>query len=137
MCCLVLPVQAQRTTIIIRDLPAGTTEEELWALFETNGLVKPHSISSVVNNWFVTMADEDNTASTFTKLRSLTFKGETVKARVKSEHVLRGGGPSGATGECRRASTFGFCDGRTKKRPEMNVPVPPCLDVAREARSSR
>ncbi len=87
-------LQAERTTIIIRDLPAGSTEEELWAFFETNGLVKPQSISTVVNNWFVTMPDQDATTSTFLKLRSLTFKGESIKARVKSEHVLRGGGPS-------------------------------------------
>ena len=92
-------LQAQRTTIIIRDLPADTTEEELFALFADNGLSKPHSIHSVLSNWFVTMADEGDTTSTFMKLRSLKFKGESVKARVKSEHVLRGGGAaSGAAG---------------------------------------
>ena len=54
--------------------------------------------STVMNNVFVTMADEDATTSTFLSLRSLTFKGESVKARIKSEHVLRGSAAS--TGAC-------------------------------------
>ncbi len=37
------------------------------------------------------MEDESSTSDTFLKLRTLTFRGAPVKARVKSEHVLRGG----------------------------------------------
>jgi hypothetical protein len=88
-------LQAQRTTIIIRELPATATEAEVLAIFTDGGLPAPQSVRHDVD-WFVTMHDENDATTACLKLRSLQFNGQPIKARMKSEHVLRGAGAAPA-----------------------------------------
>ena len=49
-------VKAQRTTIILRELPDGTDEAAVRNIFEECGKGTPKSVrSDVGNTWFVTM----------------------------------------------------------------------------------
>lgn len=45
--------------------------------------------SDVGDTWFVTMDSEDDALSTILALRSRTFEGKAIKARLKSENILR------------------------------------------------
>lgn len=45
--------------------------------------------SDVGDTWFVTMDSEDDAFSTILALRSKNFEGKSIKARLKSENILR------------------------------------------------
>lgn len=45
--------------------------------------------SDVGDTWFVTMDSEDDALSTILALRGKTFEGKPIKARLKSENILR------------------------------------------------
>lgn len=90
-------VSVERKTIILRDVPEGTTEEEIRALFAGLGAiesVKP----SIASNWFsflspltcrfVVMDSEPTAVSALKSLQSKEFKGSKLHARIKNESVL-------------------------------------------------
>jgi len=81
-----------RSTIILRELGA-TNEEAVRKIFTAEGCGAPVSVHQVLDQWFVTMEDEATATSTALALRKVTFNGEPVKVRVKSESLVR---PSGA-----------------------------------------
>ena len=59
-------------------------------IFTGDGVAPIKSIrSDVGDTWFVTMDSEDDALSTILALRSKTFEGKPVKARLKSENILR------------------------------------------------
>ncbi|KAK8808669.1 hypothetical protein WA588_004315, partial [Blastocystis sp. NMH] len=80
-------VSVERKTIILRDVPEGTTEEEIRTLFAGLGAiesVKP----SIASNWFVVMDSEPTAVSALKSLQSKEFKGSKLHARIKNESVL-------------------------------------------------
>lgn len=90
-------VSVERKTIILRDIPEGTTEEEIRALFAGLGTiesVKP----SIANNWFVpfpfltsrfvVMDSEPTAVSALKSLQTKEFKDSKIHARIKNESVL-------------------------------------------------
>lgn len=89
-------LKSKRNVIILRDLPVGTTEEQLREFFKA----APHAekLSSVkpeVNNtWFVKFSLDDGIQDVVLWLRSQTFQGHCVNAAIKSEHFLRSFFPS-------------------------------------------
>jgi len=89
---MVRPVlKSKRNVIILRDVPDGTTEEEIMALLK-NGPHADHIVSAmpeVNNTWFVKYDVDDGTQDVVLWLRSQNFKGNPVNAAIKSEHFLR------------------------------------------------
>ncbi|POM65220.1 hypothetical protein PHPALM_19100 [Phytophthora palmivora] len=81
-------IKSERTTIILREIPSSTKPEEVEAIFEGCGKVASVR-SDVGDTWFVTMNSESEAVSTLLALRSKTFNGAAIKARLKSENVLK------------------------------------------------
>jgi la-related protein 4 len=78
----------QRNTIILREMPADTTAEEIRALFgEKFAIVDVHS--DVGNSWFVSFDTEDTALDAMVWVRNQQFRGNEIKARMKSEHLLK------------------------------------------------
>ncbi|CAH0513998.1 unnamed protein product [Peronospora belbahrii] len=81
-------IKSERTTIILREIPSSTKPEEVKAIFEDCGEVSSIR-SDVGDTWFVTMHSESEAVNTLLALRSKTFNGAAIKARLKSENVLK------------------------------------------------
>jgi len=90
--------KAVRNTIILREIPTGTTNTEVKSIFEGLGDVKEVR-SDVGDTWFVSMADESTAKDALLKLRlsGKKFKGQKIKARLKSENLLRSFYPTPAS----------------------------------------
>ncbi|CAI5747237.1 unnamed protein product [Peronospora destructor] len=81
-------IKSERTTIILREIPSSTKPEEVEAIFEGCGKVM-NVRSDVGDTWFVTMTSESEAVNTLLALRSKTLNGTAIKARLKSENVLK------------------------------------------------
>lgn len=89
---MVRPVlKSKRNVVILRDLPDGTTEEEIVQLLSAGPFAdNVVSVKPEVNNtWFVKFNVDDGAQDVVLWLRSQTFKGKPVNAAIKSEHFLR------------------------------------------------
>lgn len=84
-------LKSKRNIIILRDIPEGTTEDEIRGIFGD----APHkdklvSVKPEVNNtWFVKFDLDEGTQDVVLWLRSQKFKGNPCNAAIKSEHFLR------------------------------------------------
>jgi len=84
-------LKSKRNVVILRELPVGTTEEEIRELLSR----APHadriaSVKPEVNNtWFVKFNLDDGTQDVVLWLRSQLFKDQPINAAIKSEHFLR------------------------------------------------
>ncbi|RHY30807.1 hypothetical protein DYB32_004015 [Aphanomyces invadans] len=81
-------IKSERNTIILREIPSATDPKDVEAIFEGCGTVASVR-SDVGDTWFVTMATEEDAVNTLLALRSKTFHDAPIKARLKSENVLR------------------------------------------------
>jgi hypothetical protein len=83
-------IKAERNTIILRDIPSDTKEEDVRNIFEGNGEVKSVR-SDVGDTWFVTMATEKEAVGALLNLRTSgkKFNDKPIMARLKSENILR------------------------------------------------
>lgn len=81
-------IKSERNTIILREIPSATAPADVEAIFMGCGTVESVR-SDVGDTWFVTMASEDEAVSTLLTLRSKTFNGTAIKARLKSENTLK------------------------------------------------
>ncbi|KAJ0397264.1 hypothetical protein ATCC90586_008869 [Pythium insidiosum] len=81
-------IKSERNTIILREIPSATAPEEVKAIFEGCGEVTSVR-SDVGDTWFVTMASEEDAVQTLLALRSKTFNNAPIKARLKSENLLK------------------------------------------------
>lgn len=84
-------LKSKRNVIILRDIPDGTTEEQVRGIFV--GGPHPDKITSVkpeVNNtWFVKFDLNEGTQDVVLWLKTQEFNGAKVNAAIKSEHFLR------------------------------------------------
>jgi la-related protein 4 len=81
-----------RSTIILRDVPADTPEEEVREIFNYEGARPIVSLrSDIGDTWFVNFEGEEDAKTTLLDLRmkKRTFRGVSVKARIKAEQVVR------------------------------------------------
>lgn len=85
-------LKSKRNIVILRDVPEGTTEEEVRSIF-VGAPHCPEKLKSIQpevnNNWFVKFDLDEGTQEVVLWLRSQTFKGAPVNASIKSEHFLR------------------------------------------------
>jgi la-related protein 4 len=94
-------IKAQRNTIILRDIPSDTSEDEVREIFSGDGCKKVVNVhSDVGDTWFVTMDNEQDAVDTLLhlKLTGKKFNGNSLKARLKSENILRSFFPVPAAG---------------------------------------
>merc|ERR1719387_1687265 len=84
-------LKSKRNVVILRDVPDGTTEEEVRGLFVGGPFAdKVSSVKPDVNNtWFVKFNLDEGTQDAVLWLRLQQFKGRPVNAAIKSEHFLR------------------------------------------------
>ena len=79
-------IPVARKTVILRDLPADTTEDMVRSLFE--GVTIESIKEEISNSWFVTFSTEEEALSSLNSLQTRTFAGAPIKARMKSEYYL-------------------------------------------------
>jgi len=82
----------QRNTIIIRDIPAATSKEEIIELFGNNE--KYFSAIEEMkyeygDNYFIRFGNEEITLEALVFLRDRLFRGKPVQARIKSENLRK------------------------------------------------
>lgn len=83
-------LKSKRNTLILRDIPADTPEEEIRGIFSAEGCASVVSVKADVGDtWFVAFETEEDCLDTCLVLTNQTFKGKPVRARVKSENVVR------------------------------------------------
>eukprot|EP01039_Chlorochromonas_danica_P008564 gene8564-9437_t len=81
-----------RSTIILRELPTDSTEEEVREIFNYPGCKNIVSLrSDIGDTWFVVMDTEEDAKDTIIALRvnKRLFRGHPLKARLKTEAVVR------------------------------------------------
>eukprot|EP01041_Mallomonas_annulata_P008170 gene8170-16791_t len=81
-----------RNTIILRDIPSDTPEDEILAVFKYDDCKPIVSVrSDIENTWFVVFESEQDAKDVILdlKLKKRQFRGESVKARLKSETITR------------------------------------------------
>lgn len=78
----------ERKTIILRDVPKETTEEEIRSLFEGMGQVESAKME-FEGTWFVVMDSEKSAVAALELLRQRTLHDQAVKARLKNESYLK------------------------------------------------
>lgn len=80
-------IPVARKTVILRDLPADTTEDMVRSLFE--GVTIESIKEEISNSWFVTFSTEEEALSSLNSLQTRTFAGAPIKARMKSEYYMK------------------------------------------------
>jgi len=81
-----------RNTIILREIPSDAPVEEVKEIFNYPGAKNVSSIRSEIGDtWFVAMDSEEEAKDTLLDLRlkKRTFRGVSVKGRLKTETVVR------------------------------------------------
>lgn len=78
----------ERKTIILRDVPKETTEEEIRSLFKGMGEVESAKME-FEGTWFVVMDSEKSAVAALELLRQRTLHDQAVKARLKNESYLK------------------------------------------------
>lgn len=81
-------LKTQRNTIILREIPASTDPEEVKGIFGTDwGTVEVKA--DIGDCWFVNFADDAVTLKALESIREKSFKGQPIRARIKTESTLR------------------------------------------------
>ncbi len=83
---------AGRSTIILRDVPSDSSEESVKEIFNYPGCKPIISVrSDIGDTWFVLLETEQDAKDTLLdlKLKKRMFNGQPVKARIKTENVVR------------------------------------------------
>jgi len=85
------PFQPERNTVILREMPASATQEQVEAVFSWEGCPQVKSVHpDVANCWFVTFqATEEEVVSVLLKLRNMKFEGQSIKARLKPQSSVK------------------------------------------------
>ncbi|KAF9963461.1 La- protein 4 [Mortierella alpina] len=87
-----ITVDRPRTTLLLRELPEDTTEEEIAAVFVGAGCVAKSITKEVVGNmWFVEFDTAADALAMHNYTRGRCIKGVPIAARIKSTTVLTGG----------------------------------------------
>lgn len=83
-------MKTQRSTLILRDISSETPLTEIEEIFKHEGCAPVKKIKPEIGNtWFVSFETEQEALATLTVLRTLSFKGQTIQARVKTENPLK------------------------------------------------
>jgi la-related protein 4 len=81
-------MRAQKNTLILRDIPSNIDSKEIRSLFGDQ-FGKLELKSDIGDCWYVNLEDDARTMEALDHLRQQKFRGEVVKARIKTEHTLK------------------------------------------------
>ncbi len=84
-------LQTERTTIILRQIPDGATEDEVRGIFsDLSQDFQPNSVKlEWGDTWFVRMPNEAAAVAAEESLGGKKFKGAPIRARMKSENWIQ------------------------------------------------
>ncbi|CAO3565060.1 unnamed protein product [Mortierella alpina] len=87
-----ITVDRPRTTLLLRELPEDTTQEEIASVFVEAGCIAKSITKEVVGNmWFVEFDTAADALAMHNYTRGRCIKGVPIAARIKSTTVLTGG----------------------------------------------
>jgi hypothetical protein len=77
-----------RNTVILRDIPSSTPEEEVKGLFSDKN--PPLSVrSDIGDTWFVVFETDELALEALEYIRTKTFRDKPIHARIKSDNLLK------------------------------------------------
>ncbi|KAK5579213.1 hypothetical protein RB653_008892 [Dictyostelium firmibasis] len=79
----------QRNIIILRDIPTETPVEEIRGIFSETGKTISSVRSDIGNYWFIQFDKEEDALEAHDQIKNLTFKDKQIKARIKSESLMK------------------------------------------------
>merc|ERR1711865_269933 len=81
----------ERNTIMLREIPQATEQSEIKALFGEHEDKIVNLRPEIGDNWYVNFEDEDLAMAALEPLQfgGVTFQGQSVRARIKSENLVR------------------------------------------------
>jgi len=81
----------ERNTIMLREIPQATEQSEIKALFGEHEDKIVNLRPEIGDNWYVNFEDEDLAMAALEHLQfgGVTFQGQSVRARIKSENLVR------------------------------------------------
>jgi len=81
----------ERNTIMLREIPQATEQSEIRALFGEHEDKVVNMRPEIGDNWYVNFEDEDLAMAALEHLQfgGVTFQGQSVRARIKSENLVR------------------------------------------------
>lgn len=124
--CMIRPAcaVAQRSTIILREIAKDVPEEEIRNIFPNRGnIVACHA--DIGDTWFVTFASEDECKRAYDYVQTATFRDKAIKARIKSENLLKSFIPnSGGEPAANHPSLGSLPKGFPGFMPQMPIPMP-------------
>lgn len=82
-------ISVERKTVILRDVPDSTEQEMMDLLNQLNSPVVQSIKQDIGNMWYFTFESEQHALQLLTSIRGISFKGQPIAARMKSEPVLR------------------------------------------------
>lgn len=77
--------------IMLREIPQATEQSEIRALFGEHKQKIANMRPEIGDNWYVNFEDEDQAMAALEHLQfgGVTFQGQSVRARIKSENLVR------------------------------------------------
>jgi len=82
-------VTSERSTLILREVPSATPQEEVKALFGEHAAEIDTIRSEIGDNWYVNFTGEPAAMVALEHLQKQTFNDQPVRARIKSESFIR------------------------------------------------
>jgi hypothetical protein len=82
--------QLKRNTLILRDIPSDASVDDVENLLSGEELPRPIFIRpDIGNNWFITFENEASALMMLEVVRGLTWEGNPIPVRLKSENLLK------------------------------------------------
>eukprot|EP00658_Telonema_sp_P-2_P009078 TRINITY_DN13432_c0_g1_i9.p2 TRINITY_DN13432_c0_g1~~TRINITY_DN13432_c0_g1_i9.p2 ORF type:complete len:179 (+),score=52.08 TRINITY_DN13432_c0_g1_i9:279-815(+) len=81
----------ERNTVMLREVPQDTPQAEIRALFGVHAEHIANIRPEIGDNWYVNFEDEEQAMAALELLQfgGVTFNGQSVRARIKSENLVR------------------------------------------------
>lgn len=81
-------LKSQRNTIILREISSETNPEEIRAIFGDQ-FGKIEVKAEIGDSWYISFEDDATTLKALEHVRTQKFKGEPIRARIKTETSIR------------------------------------------------
>jgi len=89
--CIKPAANAERTTLILRNIPSSASEDSVRALLKSADVSGIVSIrADVGDNWFVSFETAEATKIAMERVKSLKWENKTIGCAIKSESFLKG-----------------------------------------------
>lgn len=83
-------ITAARNTIVLREVVADTTDEDIMSIFSGEECPTPNGVRPDINDtWFVSFNSEEEATDALMAIQDRRLNGAPIKARIKSESAMR------------------------------------------------